>query len=222
MAATKDATGHRAMRIYRTLQRKYPRAECALTHRSPWELLIATILSAQCTDTRVNVVTPVLFAKYPDAASLAAARQADVEQIIRSTGFYRSKAKSIIEAAKGVTDRFGGRVPRAMEELLTLRGVARKTANVVLGTAYGLNEGIVVDTHVKRLAHRMALTKHTDPRKVETDLMALFPRRTWTNLSHMLIWHGRRTCFARKPDCQHCVVNKECPKVGVKALSADE
>ena len=214
-----EDTRSRAQRIYRKLSKKYPNPECALKHRNPWELLVATILSAQCTDERVNMVTPVLFAKYPDPPSLAAAKTADVERIIRSTGFYKSKAKSIMETARLITENFGGRVPRTMDELLTLRGVARKTANVVLGTAYGMNEGVVVDTHVKRLSYRLGLTKQTDPRKVETDLMEIFPRGQWTDLAHMLIWHGRRTCFARKPDCPHCVVDEECPKLGVTQTS---
>jgi len=214
-----DDTRARAQRIYRKLRKKYPYPECALRHRNAWELLVATILSAQCTDERVNMVTPVLFEKYRDPASLAAGRQADVEQIIRSTGFYKSKARAIIETAQIVAEKFGGQVPRTMEELLTLRGVARKTANVVLGTAYGMNEGVVVDTHVKRLSYRLGLTKQTDPGKVEQDLMSLFPRDQWTDLAHMLIWHGRRTCFARKPDCSHCVVNTDCPKIGVTHTS---
>ena len=207
----------RGQRIYRKLKKKYPSAECALDHRNAWELLVATILSAQCTDERVNMVTPVLFGRFPDSLSLAGAKREEVEQIIRSTGFYRAKATSIMETARLITENFGGQVPRTMDELLTLRGVARKTANVVLGTAYGMNEGVVVDTHVKRLSYRLGLTEHGDPAKVERDLIEIFPRRQWTDLAHMLIWHGRRTCFARKPDCEHCVVNDDCPKIGVKA-----
>ena len=214
-----DDTRARAQRIYRKLRKKYPNPECALKHHDAWELLVATILSAQCTDERVNMVTPSLFAKYSDPPSLAKAKTADVERIIRSTGFYKSKAKSIMQTAGLITENFGGEVPRTMEELLTLRGVARKTANVVLGTAHGMNEGVVVDTHVKRLSYRLGLTKQSDPRKVETDLMEICPRSQWTDLAHMLIWHGRRTCFARKPDCPHCVVNKECPKLGVTQTS---
>ncbi len=211
-----QAAKTRAAKIYTKLKKQFPDAHCALKHRNAWELLAATILSAQCTDERVNLVTPGLFAKYPDVAAMAGARQEDVEKIVRSTGFYKNKARALVEAARQIVRDFGGRVPDTMEPLLTLRGVARKTANVVLGNAYGKNEGVVVDTHVKRLAHRMGLTRHTDPQKIEKDLMELFPRKNWAMLAHLLIWHGRQTCYARKPDCEHCVISKECPKIGVK------
>ena len=216
-AKSGDELKARAGRILRKLAKRHPDVKCALTHDDAWQLLVATILSAQCTDERVNKVTPVLFAKYPDPASLARAKQADVEKIIHSTGFYRNKAKSLVECAKGVTERFGAVVPHTMEELVTLRGVARKTANVVLGNAYGINEGVVVDTHVLRLTKRMGWTRETDPVKVERDLMALFPRKKWADLAHLLIWHGRRVCGARKPECGDCPVRSECPKVGVKS-----
>lgn len=214
-AKTSEGLKARAGLIYRKLRRQYPDARCALHHRNAWELLVSTILSAQCTDERVNLTTPALFAKYPDPAAMAKAPQADIEKLIRSTGFYRNKAKSLLEASRVVADRFDGRVPDTMEELLSLRGVARKTANVVLGNAYGKNEGVVVDTHVLRLTHRMGLTKHKEPKKIEKDLMALFPRKNWAMLAHLLIFHGRRTCTARKPDCPHCVIQNDCPKIGV-------
>jgi endonuclease III len=215
-ASASSALKARARTIYRKLHRQYPRAECALHHRSAWELLVATILSAQCTDDRVNMVTPGLLARYPDARAMSRAEQADVEQLIRSTGFFRSKASSLIATAQTVVERFGGEVPRTMEDLLELRGVARKTANVVLGNAFGINEGIPVDTHVTRVSFRLGLTRQTDPKKIEQDLMTLYARKDWAMISHLLIWHGRRTCDARKPDCEHCVVNNECPKKGVR------
>ena len=214
-AKTNPALKTRAHRIYRKLARRFPDAACALEFRDPWQLLVATILSAQCTDVRVNRVTPALFAKYPDPPPMAAARQDDVERLIRSTGFFRSKATALIATARSIVEQFNGQVPRTMEQLLTLRGVARKTANVVLGNAFDINEGIPVDTHVTRLAFRMGLTRHTDPRKIEVDLMALYPRKNWAMVSHYLIWHGRQTCNARKPDCEHCVINSDCPKKGV-------
>ncbi len=189
----------------------YPGAECALVHRNPWELLCATILSAQCTDKRVNMVTPELFARCPDAAAMANAEPEAVEDIIRSTGFYREKTRSLIAMSQDIVNRFGGRVPETMEELVTLRGVARKTANVVLGTGFGKNEGVVVDTHIGRLARRLGWTAETDPVKVERDLMALFPRELWTVLGHTLILHGRTICEARKPRCGECPVAAACP-----------
>src|SRR5690606_34781420 len=174
--------------------------------RNPYQLLVATILSAQCTDARVNLVTPALFAKYPDAAALAEARQEDVEELIRSTGVFRNKAKSLIGMARGVTAEHGGEIPDTMEALRPLPGVGRKTANVILGNAFGKNEGITVDTHVKRLARLLGFTRHDDPEKVERDLMPLFPREDWTLLSHLLIWHGRRVCIANRPKHDECVV----------------
>jgi len=209
-------TKKRAGRIYRKLAKQYPDAKCALEHDNAYELLVATILSAQCTDDRVNMTTPALFEKYPTPESLAASKPTDVEKVIKSCGFYRNKAKSIRGAAQRIVDEHDGDVPATMDELLELPGVARKTANVVLGNAFDTNVGVVVDTHVKRLSNRMgftAETKNTD--KIERDLMELFPRKNWTMLSHLLIWHGRRTCQARKPDCENCCVAKDCPKIGV-------
>ncbi|QNN22553.1 endonuclease III [Planctomycetales bacterium ZRK34] len=206
----------RGQRIYKQLEKEFPEAKCALLHDNPFELLIATILSAQCTDERVNMTTPALFKKYPTPEKMANAKQEDVEKIIRSCGFYRNKAKSIRGAAMGIVEDHDGKVPDAMDELLELPGVARKTANVVLGNAFGINVGMVVDTHIKRLSYRMGFTSHTDPVKVERDLMQLFPAEQWTMLSHLLIWHGRRTCSARKPDCDHCPVANDCPQRGVK------
>jgi endonuclease-3 len=205
----------RAQRIYRKLAKQYPDATCALHHDNAYELLVATILSAQCTDERVNMTTPDLFKKYPTPAKLARSKQEDVEKIIKSCGFYRNKAKSIRGAAQGIVDDHGGDVPDTMNELLELPGVARKTANVVLGNAFEINEGVVVDTHVKRLSNRMGFTEQTNPDKIERDLMPLFPRKNWTMLSHLLIWHGRATCQARKPDCEDCCIAKDCPKIGL-------
>lgn len=215
--ATQDraALKRRAGRIYRKLLKQYPDAHCALEHRDPFELLVATILSAQCTDKRVNMVTPALFKAFPDAAAMARARPVQLEKLIRTTGFYRNKAKSLKGTAEAIHSRFCGQVPATMPQLLELPGVARKTANVVLGNAHGKNEGVVVDTHVGRLSRRMGLTTHTDPKKVETDLMPLFPRRNWTLLAHLLIHHGRRICSARKPDCEQCPLATDCPKAGV-------
>ncbi len=189
----------------------YPNAHCALDFTNPFELLCATILSAQCTDKRVNMVTPALFARYPNAAALAAARQEDVEELIKSTGFFRSKAKSLIGMAQALVERHGGDVPADMDALVVLPGVGRKTANVILGNAFGKNEGIVVDTHVTRLSNRLALTSETDAAKIERALMPLFPREQWTMLSHLLIEHGRQVCDARKPRCGACVLVDVCP-----------
>jgi len=189
----------------------YPGAHCELDFKNPLQLLIATILSAQCTDKRVNMVTPALFKKYRTAADYAKAAPAELENAIKSTGFFRNKAKSIRAATLTIAEKFNGRVPETMDELRELPGVGRKTANVVLGNAFGKNEGIVVDTHVVRLSHRLGLTKQTDPEKIERDLMKLVPREHWTNWSHWLIWHGRRRCFARKPDCSNCEIFRLCP-----------
>lgn len=191
----------------------YPDAHCELDHRNAFELLCATILSAQCTDVRVNMVTPSLFAAYPDAPTLAAANPEDVEQIVRSTGFYRAKAKSLIGMAAALVARHGGSVPQSIAELVPLPGVGRKTANVILGNAFGIDEGIVVDTHVQRLARKLGLTREPDPVGIEKALMPLFPREHWAMLSHLLIWHGRRVCFARKPACGACVLRDVCPSV---------
>ncbi|MBC7897557.1 MAG: endonuclease III [Cytophagaceae bacterium] len=206
----KDLRAH-ADAIWNGLIALYPDAHCELDFRSPWELLVATILSAQCTDKRVNMVTPVLFNRWPDPAALAAAEPAAVEEVIKSTGFFRAKTKSIQGAATEITGRHGGHVPSTMPELVVLPGVGRKTANVVLGNAFGINEGVVVDTHVGRLAIRLGLTSETDPVKVEQVLMALFDRDRWTLLSHLLIWHGRRICDARRPKCEICPLNTICP-----------
>lgn len=204
-----------ATEIHAELRRLYPDAHCALKHKGPFQLLIATILSAQCTDERVNMVTPGLFKKFKNPQAFVDATQEEVEVVIRSTGFYRNKAKSIKGASQKIIDLYGGKVPETMDELLTLAGVARKTANVVLGNAFGQNIGVVVDTHVGRLSVRMGLTKNTDPKKVEQDLMALFPQDSWTMLSHLLIFHGRQVCNARKPKCDDCTLASICPKQGV-------
>jgi endonuclease-3 len=205
------ATPELAALYYDRLAAAYPDAHCALDHRNAFELLAATILSAQCTDARVNIVTPSLFARYPTARELADARQEDVEEIIRSTGFFRSKAKSLIGMARALVERHGGQVPRSMDELTALPGVGRKTANVILGNAFGLDEGVVVDTHVARLSHRLGLVTGDDPVKIERKLMKLVPRERWTMLSHLLIEHGRRVCDARKPRCGECVLADTCP-----------
>lgn len=201
---------HRVRAILEKLAEAYPEAECALLHKNPFQLLIATILSAQCTDVRVNMVTPGLFNKYPDAAAFAHAHPADIEQEIRSTGFFRSKTKSIIGASRKIVEEFGGKVPKTMDELLRLPGVARKTANVVLGSAFGIAAGVVVDTHVRRLSRRLDLTKHDDPKKIEQDLMTTIPQDHWILFSHQLIWHGRRVCHARKPRCMDCNLESLC------------
>jgi len=188
----------------------YPGATCALTHRSPWELLVATILSAQCTDKRVNLVTPGLFAKYPTPADFAAVRPEALAQDIRSTGFFNNKAKSIVGAARRVVSAFGGAVPKTMEEMLTIPGAARKTANVVLGTAYGIAAGVVVDTHVSRIAQRLDLTQNTDAVKAEQDLIKIIPPEHWISFSHQIILHGRALCVARNPRCAECGLNDLC------------
>ncbi|MBA4071490.1 MAG: endonuclease III [Gemmatimonas sp.] len=193
----------------------YPDAHCELDFRSPFELLCATILSAQCTDKRVNMVTPVLFERWPDARALAGASQEDVEEVIRSTGFFRSKAKSLIGMARALMASHAGNVPADMNALTALPGVGRKTANVLLGNAFMQNEGIVVDTHVARLAARLGLTVETDPVRIEQALMPLFDRAGWTRLSHLLIWHGRRVCDARKPRCAYCTLATICPSAAV-------
>lgn len=190
--------------ILKRLNQDYPDVVCALNHANAWELLAATILSAQCTDVRVNIVTPALFAAYPSVQAMAVAAQPDVEQLVRTTGFFRNKAKNLIGAAKGIVERYNGQVPTAMEELLTLPGVARKTANVVLGSWFGIAGGVVVDTHVSRISSRLGLTKATDPRKIEQDLMQVIPKKRWVLFSHQIIHHGRQVCIARKPKCDVC------------------
>ena len=209
------ALRRRALKIRDELAKLYPEAHCALDYQSPLQLLIATILSAQCTDVRVNMVTPALFARYKTVEEFASAKQDDLERIIASTGFFRNKAKNIIDCCKAIVEQHGGEVPGTLDELVKLPGVGRKTANVVLGNAFDV-PGITVDTHVGRLSRRLGLTVHEDPVKVEFDLMAIYPPEDWTMLSHRLIFHGRQVCFARNPNCPVCKLNKLCPKVGVK------
>ncbi|MCL4785696.1 MAG: endonuclease III [Verrucomicrobia bacterium] len=211
---TLAAKASRVRRIIAGLRKAYPDAHCELNFSSPLELLIATILSAQCTDKRVNLVTADLFRKYHSAADYANASLAELEQDIKTTGFYRNKARNIQACCAALASKRGGQVPRTMEELTQLDGVGRKTANVVLGNAFGINVGVVVDTHVARLAGRLGLTSQRDPEKIEQDLMQLVPREQWTLFSHWLIWHGRRRCGARKPDCVGCEIAKLCPSAG--------
>jgi len=206
----------RLEKIIAVLDRTYPEAKCELRHSKPLELLIATILSAQCTDKRVNIVAKELFEKYRSAADYANASLAELEQAIKTTGFFRNKAKNIQACCRKLVERHAGEVPRTMEELTQLDGGGRKTANVVLGNAFGINAGVVVDTHVARLSQRLGLTKQKTPEKIEQELMALVPRKQWTLFSHWLIWHGRRRCNARKPDCSNCEIQKLCPKVDVE------
>jgi endonuclease-3 len=208
----------RAGKIARALARAYPDAVCALHHDDPFQLLVATILSAQCTDERVNMVTPSLFRKYPTPEKLARSSQADVEEIIKSTGFFRAKAKSLRGMAAKLVDEFAGVLPRSIDELTQLPGVGRKTANVLLGTAFGIATGVVVDTHVKRITYLLGLTDRQDPEKVEQDLMALLPKKEWVNFSHRLIHHGRRICIARRPKCLECPLLRLCPRVGLPPL----
>jgi len=201
----------RAGPIVARLKQAYPGAHCALDHRTPFELLVATILSAQCTDVRVNLTTPALFARFPTPEALAGADQAEVEALVRSTGFFRHKARNLIGMARILVEEHGGQVPADMEALRVLPGVGRKTANVVLGNAFGMNEGVTVDTHVTRLANLLRLTRHQDPIKIEQDLMRLVPREDWTLVSHLLISHGRAVCIARRPRCGECVLRELCP-----------
>ena len=202
--------------VLERLSRAYPDAHCELDYRNAFELLCATILSAQCTDVRVNMVTPVLFARFPDASSLSQASLDEVEEIVRSTGFFRAKAKSLVGMAGALVTRFQGEVPRSIAELVPLPGVGRKTANVILGNAFDINEGIVVDTHVQRLSRRLGLTREPDPVGIEQELMPLFPRDRWALLSHLLIWHGRRICLARSPRCAECTLSDVCPSAGLE------
>jgi len=217
----KNAAGKikRAREIISALKRTYPTAHCELVHENPLELLVATILSAQCTDKRVNLVTEKLFKKYRSAKDFADADILELENEIRSTGFYKNKARNIKAACAAIVEKHGGIVPQTMDELLQLGGVGRKTANVVLGNAFGINVGVVVDTHVARLSHRFGLTNQKTPEKIEQDLMRLVPQKDWTLFSHWLIWHGRRRCFARKPDCVNCEIQKLCPRLGVREVS---
>jgi endonuclease-3 len=200
----------RVREILKRLDKLYPNAKCALDHRTPWELLVSTILSAQCTDKRVNMVTPGLFAKYPTIADFAAVSQEELAQDIRSTGFFNNKARSITGAAKKILSDFGGEVPRDIDQLLTVPGAARKTANVVLGTAFGIASGVVVDTHVERIARRLDLTRETHPVKIEKDLMKTIPREKWIDFSHQIIHHGRQICVARRPKCAECPLDSLC------------
>jgi len=197
----------------------YPDAHCALRHDNPLQLLIATILSAQCTDARVNLVTPALFARYPDARAFANADPRELEGLIQSTGFFRNKTRNIIACCKVLVDEYAGKVPKTLEQLVPLPGIGRKTANVVLGDAFGV-PGITVDTHVGRVSRRLGLTENQDPVKVERDLMALIPEKDWTIFSHRMIFHGRQVCFARKPNCEGCLLAKDCPKIGVLGRDA--
>jgi endonuclease-3 len=208
---SKSVRAERAAEVYDLLAGEYPDAHCELDFESPFQLAVATILSAQTTDERVNSVTPGLFARYPDAEALASADQQDVEEIIRSTGFFRNKAKNIIGFARGLMAEHGGDVPADMAHLAALPGVGRKTANVILGNAFDRAEGVVVDTHVKRLSTLLRFTREDTPEKIERDLMELFPRERWTMLAHLLIWHGRRVCIARRPKCEECAVSHLCP-----------
>ena len=205
----------RAPLIFSRLHAKYPEVHPALVHHNPWELMVATILAAQCTDARVNMVTPKLFARWPGPAELAQASQEELEEVIRSTGFYHNKAKNLIGAAKRLTEHYKGQMPRSLAELTTLPGVARKTANIVLSHALGINEGIAVDTHVTRLSYRLGLTDFEDAVKIERDLMPLFPQEQWGEINHLLVFHGRETCTARSPKCPECVLTDICPKRGV-------
>ncbi len=202
--------------ILERLKARYPEPKTMLEHQSPWELLVATILAAQCTDARVNTVTPELFRRWPEPEKLADAAQEELESVIRPTGFFHNKARNLLGAARRVKEVFGGELPRTIEELTTLPGVARKTANVVLWGGFGLNQGLAVDTHVKRLAFRLNLTKNTNPVKVETDLMELFPREEWGDVNHRMVWFGRDVCDARKPACVRCEMQDHCPRCGVK------
>jgi endonuclease III len=216
MRETAEAKIARAKKIIAGLEKTYPTAHCELVHQNPLELLIATILSAQCTDKRVNIVTKDLFQKYRSAQNFADADVSELENDIRSTGFYKNKARNIKSACRDILEKHGGQVPQTMEALLQLGGVGRKTANVALGNAFGINVGVVVDTHVARLSFRFGLTPQESPEKIEQDLMSLVPQKKWALFSHLLIWHGRRRCFARKPDCANCELLKFCPRIGVK------
>ena len=211
------AKTERTQKIIAALKQTYPDAHCELNFSNPLQLLIATILSAQCTDRRVNIVTAELFKKYRSAKDFAAAPLADIEAAVKTTGFFRNKAKNIQACCAALVEKFGGEVPRTMDELYALAGVGRKTANVVLGNAFNINVGVVVDTHVTRLANRLGLAKGTDAVKLEQDLGRLVPQNEWTLFSHWLIWHGRRRCAARKPDCANCEIQKLCPQIGVKS-----
>lgn len=209
----------RARQADRQLAKTYANAECALVHRSPYELIVATILSAQCTDERVNLVTPELFRRYPAPDDLAQAKSAELEVIVKSTGFFRAKAANLIGMAKGLVEHHNGQVPKSLDELVRLPGVGRKTANVVLGTAFGIATGVVVDTHVRRITNLLGLTESANPEQIERDLMELLPSASWVNFSHRLIHHGRRICIARRPKCSECPLLTLCPRIGLPPLS---
>jgi len=214
---SRDQLRTHAQRIVRALKRSYPDAVCALEHHDSYQLLVATILSAQCTDARVNMVTPELFRRFPDAASLARAEPAELESLIRSTGFFRAKARNLLAMAGQIVARHDGTVPEELDALTALPGVGRKTANVVLGTAFGIASGVVVDTHVKRITRRLGLTESRTPEQIERDLMELIPKTQWVDFSHRLIHHGRKVCLARSPRCESCSLASLCPKIGVPA-----
>ncbi len=216
-----DDKRQHARRIARRLRKAYPDAVCALTHEDAYQLVVATILSAQCTDERVNMVTPEFFHRYPTPQALAAATQRDVERVIQSTGFFRNKAKSLLGMARALVENHRGEVPRTLAELVDLPGVGRKTANVVLGTAFGIPSGVVVDTHVKRIAQLLGLTRQINAEKIEQDLMALLPEKEWIDFSHRLIHHGRRICIARRPKCRECPLLVECARVGLPPLEKE-
>jgi endonuclease-3 len=216
MPRFKKPTPEYAREVYRRLVEHYPDAHCALDFKSPFQLLVATILSAQCTDRRVNMVTPALFKRYKTPKAMSEANPEELEDMIKSTGFFRNKTKSLLGMSAAVAEKHGGKIPQEMDDLVKLPGVGRKTANVVLGNAFDKNEGVVVDTHVGRVSGRLGLTKNTDPVKVEQDLMKLFPRENWTLLSHLFIEHGRRICEARRPKCEECFLNDVCPSSLVK------
>jgi endonuclease-3 len=218
MVATADAKRH-AAQIVRRLKAAYPDARCALHYKTPLQLLIATILSAQCTDTRVNIVTKDLFKKYPDAKAFAAAKLPELERAIQSTGFFRNKAKNIKACCGELVEAHGGQIPRDIDTMVKLPGVGRKTANVVLGTAFGIPSGVVVDTHVGRISKRLGMTRHTDPVKIERDLMGQLPKREWVDFAHRMIHHGRQICLARKPKCEACTLSDVCPRIGVGGRS---
>jgi endonuclease-3 len=213
---SKKKRRERAERVYDLLAEEHPDARTALHHANAYQLAVATILSAQCTDERVNAVTPTLFERWPTAADLAGARPRELEKVIRPTGFFRNKTKSLLGMVRAVMEEHAGEIPDTMEALVDLPGIGRKTANVILGNAFGKNEGVVVDTHVRRLSLRLRFTSHDDPEKIEHDLMGLFPRERWTMLSHLLIFHGRRVCVARRPRCEQCVVSHLCPSSRVR------
>lgn len=215
MAASADRKSQ-ATKVVRELKKHYGDAVCALVHDSPFQLLIATILSAQCTDERVNIVTKELFAKHPTPQALAKLPLPKLEELVKSTGFFRNKAKNIQACSRDLVEKHGGEVPQTLEELTALAGVGRKTANVVLGTAFGIASGVVVDTHVHRLTRRLGLTNQDDPVKIERDLMEVVPKKEWIDFSHRLIWHGRKICKARKPLCEECPMNGFCPRIGLQ------